>query len=467
MGKKGKKYKKQERTEEEILELSFENLSDGFHKEIISLFHHISAPFDDGKGEKEKRMMKLLTPYGAVYEEDLGIRVPAIEKAEFVVVSHMDLIPSFNKGFKEGKVYSLGILNEKEIISGALDNTFTNSVVMHAIFSLREKGLAKNVEFIFTEAEETTSMGMKTYLKKYGNKPFFINLDVTNDGQGSHMSIEYDEPNWSICRQINNKFNAAFTTDRVGDDMDAIIDAKGKGYSYCIPTWKTIHSYKNYTLIENIVPYFEGLLWMITEMDISNVEHDFTYLSMKKALTIETQEKLLKKEEKAKKKRKTNSWYGNKGYYGSTTSIYNKSIWDDDESMNDFEVVEKFAPGQAYFDYGSGLMSESEYLEQFEGNYDSLELVSHDDISNLEEVVNVALESLRELNITSTPEIEKFINQKVWSQDQFVIEDLIKETDLSLEEAMNLIELLDDYYCLEIIEPGVYQFSSKCKVKVV
>ena len=477
---KKKKYKKQPKDLVEIQNISFEQLTDGFHKEIISLFHHISQPFDNGKGEKEARMMKLLAPYGAIYEEDLGIRVPAIDEAKFVVVSHIDLIPLFNKGFAKNEVYSLGIIDEKEIISGALDNTFTNAVVMHSIFELRQQGLAKDVEFIFTEEEETTSAGIKTYLRKYGNKPFFINLDVTNDGQGSHMSIEYDEPNWGICKQINREFNASFTIDRVGDDMDAIIQAKGKGYSYCIPTWKTIHSYRNYTFIENIIPYYQGLLWMLTEMDVTEKEQDIKYLSINKALKIEKYEKLVKKEAKAKNKKKTFSGYSRNDYYPRDSGYYHRdsgyyghrdSIFSSKGSFdNDFEIQEEFGSehtNQTYFDYGSGILNESDYLKSLEGNFDSLDeedIVSTKNIRNLDEVVKSAIIIAEQCEIVNK-NLDSFVHNTVYSQEQWILEDLIEATGLSLDESLTFVGLLDDYFCLETIEPGVYKFPRICKVK--
>lgn len=449
------KYKKQPRTEEIIEDLSFENLSDGFHKEIISLFHHISKPFKNGEGEKEKAMLELLKPYDGEYVKDMGILIPSkTEKPRITVVSHIDLIPTFNKGFEKDKIYRLGKINGKEIIAGALDNTLTNAVVMHAIFHLRSKGLAEDVEFIFTEDEETDSDGMIQYLKQRGTEQYFINLDVTNDAQGHHMSIEYDKPNWSICKQINDKFNAGFTTDRVCDDMDEVIRKDGRGYSYCIPTWKTIHSYKNYTYIDNIVPYFEGLLWMITEMDISDTTHDFKFLSMKKALKCSTKEKLDKKELKAKEKRPVYKSYEYKEY--THTNNYPKY----EDWTNDFEMEDNWtaSAGRTFYDYGRGVLSEEEMIEQF-SDFDDLNFSTPKDLKRAEQLVQVALNAAEDYDAEIDEDIQDFILSHLIHNREWNIDDLCYSTNI--ENAEKLISAWDDYYIIDKIDEGVYRFSGK------
>lgn len=449
-----KKYKKQERTEVLIEDLSFENLSDGFHKEIISLFHHISKPFKDGEGEKEKAMLELLKPYQGEYVKDMGILVPSkTEKPRITVVSHIDLISSFNRGFAKDKIYKLGKIEGKEIIAGALDNTFTNAVVMHAIFYLRSKGLAEDVEFIFTEDEETDSDGMIQYLKQRGTEQFFINLDVTNDAQGHHMSIEYDKPNWSICKQINDKFNAGFTIDRVCDDMDEIIKRDGRGYSYCIPTWKTIHSYKNYTYIENIVPYFEGLLWMITEMDISDTTHDFRFLSMKKALKCSTKEKLDKKELKAKEKRPVYKSYDYREYTYSKKYPQNFEDW-----TNDFEIEDDWSAsaGQTFYDYGNGILSEEEMIDQL-SEFDDLDFFSDKKLEKIQYLTKRALDAAEDFDAEINEDISDFIMNHLIEKKEWNIDDLCYST--SLENAQKMIMAWDDYYIINKVDEGVYSFS--------
>lgn len=463
--------------EESLEELSFDDLKDGFHKDIIYFFELISKPFDDGKGEKEKIMLDILKDHGAFYEEKIGIRVPAkTEKPDIVVVSHMDLISSFNRGFQKGRVYSLAKIKNKEVIIGALDNTITNAVVLLSLLELREKGLAQNVEFLFTEGEEIDLLGMKSYLKKYGNEPFFINLDVTNDNQDFHASIEYDQPNWSICRQISKakSFTFGFTKDRVCDDMDAVIDAKGKGFSYCLPTWKTIHSYKNYTLIDNLVPYFEGLKFLISSLDVSDRDCDFKYISIKKALECNSKDKLEKKDKKAKKKQdKRRPSYSN--YHGRTHSYsYSSSAsWDKTNyhrvSENDFEIhedyaVDNFGQGRIFYDYGDDVLTESQMLKRFAGHYDDIDsedlgLISSNDIYDLEEVIKTAIVSAEDYEVEVDEYLRTFISEKVMSRRQWTIDDLAGKLS-SIEKASILIEAWDDYYVLDKIEPGVYQFKS-------
>ncbi len=72
---------------------------------------------------------------------------------------------------------------------------------------------------------------------------------------------------------------------------------------------------------------------MLTEMDVTEKEQDIKYLSINKALKIEKYEKLVKKEAKAKNKKKTFSGYSrndyyprDSGYYGHRDSIFSSKV---------------------------------------------------------------------------------------------------------------------------------------------
>jgi len=354
-----------------LIETGLESIEDPIVLSIIELFDSMCLSFDEGKGEKEAFFHELFSQYGGAYEQDIGYVIPSVEETKRVIVSHMDLISLYNKGFKKDKKYKVGLnVENKEVIMGALDNTFTNAVTAKVLMTLLDQGRAKDTTFVFTEREEIDFGGMRGYLRKYGNKPFFINLDVTSDNRKFHTSIEFDEPNWSICKQISKqkeRFTSGFTTDRVGDDMDAILRAGGQGFSYCIPTWKTIHSYSNFTLIENILPYYEGLLFLVDELDLSEgIECDIKNLGINKAIKKKDKEKFLQAEEKAEKKRKEK--YNDYEYSNYDSS----SLWDKEDSGEWGESIsnsgnilyDKDTAWNRYFDDSSGrVQTEDEFLD--------------------------------------------------------------------------------------------------------
>lgn len=472
----GKKYKKQkiDKNEKELPEVLFESLEDGFHKNIIQVFKDISKPFDNGKGEKEKVILDLLKPFNAVYEEDIGIIVPSTKETKVVVVSHIDLISTFNKGFAKDKVFSLAVDDKGIIISGALDNTITNAVVILALLRLKEEGKGEHIEFLFTEGEEIDLLGMKAYLKKYSNKPFFLNLDVTNDNQDKNVSLEYDKPSWKLSRQIKKLFkkediSIGFTKERVGDDTDAVLAANGSGFSYCLPTFKTIHSYKNYTYVSNLEPYYRGLYAMLSELTFEEFDYDMKYSSFKKALKCKKKSEFEELETKAKKEyedsRKhysTPSYY--KNYHGrmpdySTHNKHNYDPW-----QREFEVLDNIPDspgGRIFYDYSDGALTEEEMLIQLAKDYE-VDDTEKRDFANLEyvEKYKYIVAALADYDIIVTPKLEKFMKENLYAHRQWTIDDLAYSID-SIDTACKVIEALDDYYIVKEIDSnsGVFMFS--------
>lgn len=354
-----------------IIETGMENITDGDTKDIIHLFESLCLPFDCGNGPKEKYLHQLLADYGGSYEENIGYVVHSVEETKRVVVSHIDLISLFNKGFLKDKKYKIGLNTENvEVLMGALDNTITNAIAVKALMVLRDAGKALDTTFLFTDREEIDSAGMKAYLRKYSREPLFINLDVTSDNREFHSSVEFDEPNWGICRQIKNQkkqFTAGFTDDRVGDDTDAVLMLSAQGFSYCIPTWKTIHSYSNYTPISNIIPYYQGLMFLISELDLSDgFEHDIKYMKLEKAVKRKTKEELLEGEKKAKKKKRERTSI----YYGDYDDPWAK--WNQQQKESDFRksmekdsfMDEEDFLGNTFFDQSDGrVQTEEEFID--------------------------------------------------------------------------------------------------------
>jgi len=243
-------------------------------KKIIEQFNALCKYFDNGKGEKEKYILKILkeNDIEANYIKGIGIIVPAKER-KVVCVSHIDLIPSFNRAFKKGK--KTNYIEKDKYLCGALDNTITNAILLSII--IENKKLLDTVEVVFTQDEEIGFYGMVKYLEKIkDDNPFFINLDVTNDNYGFSASIEYDKPSFEaikelqlISKEISGGFG--FTTDRVGDDLCAVMQFNKEGLSYCLPTQGIIHSFDNKTEIKKLQPYKTGLIKILSLFSEKNL----------------------------------------------------------------------------------------------------------------------------------------------------------------------------------------------------
>lgn len=267
------------------------NIAKDNNKEsIISIFENISLPFS-GDNLKKDLFLKIfeLANIDSEWHKDLGFIILSEKRTMKTVVSHMDLIPSFNKGFKNKKIYKI----KDEKIIGALDNTFTNAILISSILNNRNE----EITYLFTKDEETNQNAIKKYMKMYGKEQFIINMDVTNDGTDHNMSIEYDEPSWNICKQMNDNLeNPFFTTEREGDDLDQVLNANGFGFSYCIPTKNTIHSYNNSTELSKIEPYMNGLEFLIHRLDTSIKAQDINYMTIDNSLRHKTFNKMKEKD---------------------------------------------------------------------------------------------------------------------------------------------------------------------------
>lgn len=209
------------------------------------------------------------------FVEGQGLIVNRQDKPKFVIVSHYDLIPLFNKGFKKRR---MPLFNDGMVIGG-LDNTITNTVLLHAMKHLKNSGAIENIEIVFTDMEEVGLVGMKNYLESNGKRlkdSFFINLDVTNEFyiDAMNSSIEYDKPNSKILERLEfmideNEFRWGITQERFEDDLDMVVQKGFHGFSYCLPTGGNIHSYHNVCLEKMFDPYLEGLIYIIENLEFS------------------------------------------------------------------------------------------------------------------------------------------------------------------------------------------------------
>lgn len=249
--------------------------------DLYNMFDTIALPFYknakiDGIS-KEKKILEILKDKNAYYENGVGIIVPAKTKAKKIIVSHIDLVGNFNIGFSQGRKFTLN----GDKLYGALDNTLTNAFLLLAILELSND--LDDVEFLFTEGEESGLTGMFNYMDtKYDKEsnPFFINLDVTNDNEDYSVSIEFDYPNKNICKQIYD-FNKdiGFTNIRFTDDTSAITRYTKKAFSCCVPTWNYCHTYESYCLVSSLETYYNTLVFLIKDLNVDNYSNDIQFLN--------------------------------------------------------------------------------------------------------------------------------------------------------------------------------------------
>lgn len=296
-------------------------------EEIIELFKEIALPFKDKEGGlKADKIIEILNRDNipCEYVPDKGIFVNKLKKPRIMILSHIDLIGKFRKGFLEQKVSEIISANdnkfEKELIVGALDNTITNAISLLVFKELYK--VDKNIMLFLTEGEEIGSTGLKNYLKSKKNASdiFFINLDVTNEGWKQNGSVEYDRPNFYILNQLKNilkDLNIFFTGERVGDDIDAVNRFDCNGFSFCLPTYDTIHSYKNKAFTDTLVPYAESLYKMSLELKFEeSPKKNMSSYAVKKALEFDSKEEFDKEMNKKEMNYTRNSNSIGQRYWG-------------------------------------------------------------------------------------------------------------------------------------------------------
>ena len=428
-----------------VLEASKLNNKEG----VIDIFEMISVPFN-GENYKRSVFEKIfeLAQIEGEYVDRLGYIVHSKERTKKTVVSHMDLIPLFNRDFKTNKVYDI----EGNKLIGALDNTFTNAVVINYILNCDQKNI-QDTTFLFTKDEETKQYAIRDYIKMYGNETFVCNLDVTNEGTKKtkdgkswkyNMSVEYDEPSYHICKQIaENMENPFFTTERECDDLDEVMEADGFGLSYCLPTKGKIHSYDNYTLMEIIEPYMNGLKYIIENLCIKEKDCNIEHLDIKKAIKFKTFEKMKKKD--IRKVRKTTSWKGKDPWDTRTSEPESEYEWIDTDDETG---------GQTYFDFGSGIASEET------------------DPETCTRMSNLIMDIQAVYNPENYYDFEEFIGEKLFSNDSFTKGSfyLISSADaFNMMRKLNVVLPVNDdefYFNQEIVDSTrfkIYEFLSKTK----
>lgn len=221
-----------------------------------------------------------------------------LKDIDLIVVSHIDMISKFNKHEVLDKFKNdIQDLNDYEdIISGPLDNTITNAILL-SLLALRVENRqddCKDVMAIFSIGEEQFSergfeedSGIENFMNKFAeylkDDVKFINLDVTASEYHQYVDdkdvaafIEYDENLYAYKVDKNNKYSKLnifkdedvfsdikfrdYAQEGTSDDLEEITLYEDTfGLSVCLNTYGTIHSKKNSTTVKNISIYFEQL----------------------------------------------------------------------------------------------------------------------------------------------------------------------------------------------------------------
>ena len=233
---------------------------------ILKIFQDIALPYvKDYFEAKAEKILEICKVVGrnCYIDENIGVIVKARRQHAVSIITHMDLIKPFYKGFWSNK--TLLIDPKTNIVRGALDNTITNAVVIDLLLS---GDIPDNVEIVFTNDEETGMNASSKYASK-NKKVSYINLDVTNEFKNKSASIEYDCPNAKTLLELKTLFkndSVGFTSYRVADDLDSIVEIGLRGLSFCLPTKKTIHSWENETTLSQINEYRDLLKKLLANL---------------------------------------------------------------------------------------------------------------------------------------------------------------------------------------------------------
>ena len=220
-----------------------------------------------------------------------------LKNIDLILVSHIDMISVFNNKEVLNKFKDDFSKLDKfeDNISGPLDNTITNAVLL-ALLALRVENLGddcKDIMVIFSIGEERKSergfkepKGIKNFMEKFSghlkDDVKFINLDVTANEYHDYKNdekivafIEYDDT-FDKNKLENHKYSKLdifenldidenimfcdYGEDGTSDDLEEIVLYEDVfGFTLGLNTYGTIHSLKNRTTVRNIDSYFNQL----------------------------------------------------------------------------------------------------------------------------------------------------------------------------------------------------------------
>jgi hypothetical protein len=256
----------------------------GREKRLYRILNEISKPFIQLSGKKlplstEKAIAidNILNGLNSYHDRknyllySVGELDQILESDFTVFSSHIDIINRFNRHFDSSEVDEV-YHRDGDRLSGPLDNTITNAVLIDAILS-RLQDIPENTIFLFTFGEEDIgeegSWGIKSFIELLESRDslqnaFFYNLDVTNLNSGGNVSIEASRDIDSLREEFKDVDGLKVSKYRDDDDLLYVLDSDGNGFSVCLPTDGEIHSLTNSTTLQQIEGYQKFLEKLIT-----------------------------------------------------------------------------------------------------------------------------------------------------------------------------------------------------------
>ncbi len=277
-------------------------------KEVLELFAALAKPCQNSTNSPKAAALQLACERAGLavrLDERFGALIGEPRGAAVVLVSHIDLIDDFEEAFAQGK---RAFKQRGKKIIGALDNTLTNAAALLALGRLarREPALAGRVALLFSLGEEggadalgrhyESSFGVRNFIREFAPRGFFINLDVT--GVETKMAASVELPRGFAAADLAGVFagagasvgasvgggfgadfedaggadaasggallgalhaafgeKAAFGDYGYDDDLVAVLQMGGAGFSLCLPTKNDMHCRKNRTTKRQIKGY--------------------------------------------------------------------------------------------------------------------------------------------------------------------------------------------------------------------
>jgi len=419
-------------------------------EKIIDLFQNIAKPFKDNEGGEKLEIMRQWLSSRDIQNEyinGLGLVANQQDQPRVILMTHMDLINKFQKGFAENNICTL---TETSII-GALDNTITNSCALLALEELLSNDIT-DVEVIFTEGEEVGLTGAREYLKAFKAKStnaFFINLDVTSDGWKTDMSVEYDKPSFNMVKDIQaalTNLSANIQGTRDTDDTSAINYAGQAGLSFCLPTTGNIHSYKNEAKLSSIPEYYKGLVLLLSSLKKELEYKTFSGYSMNIALKSKNSEKFVKKLDKAAEKRKAKT----------NSSRYQSSLFDETGGWIDTDDHES--------NWVSNNNEHESWLGAFQEDKENEYNLTDFQLKSRNEFIDMILDHLNfqeKLSIAKTTQGRGFLETVVYEDRSFLISEFNENFDISQQKAIHILNGLATTGGV-LIEDDDYEYKFPC-----
>jgi len=224
-----------------------------------------------------------------------------LKKISLLVISHIDNIKIFNtteiqENLPKQLLAIQGYEEYDEKITGALDNTMTNAILL-SIMQMRKVNFSdecSEVMFFFSIGDDEDERGfdecsgVENFMKDFHknlieNNTKVLNLDITaqeyhnyKDDSEAALFIEYDKTLKEEKVRVDEKYSSLgsltlfddissdiqfcdYGEEGTSDDLEDVTKYNIWGVTVALNTYGEIHSKKNYTYMKHIDKYFNFL----------------------------------------------------------------------------------------------------------------------------------------------------------------------------------------------------------------